>query len=194
MEPLFNGEYPSDMVALYDGIMPKIGDGDMKAIKAELDYLGINIYRRSVIAAGDEWAPINYQRAEASGVKTAMGWEVHPKSIDDIVSHIHAQYHPKSIYITENGAAFPDQVEPDGSIQDYERAQYLVDHLHNLSQAIERGVPVKGYFAWTLMDNFEWAEGYEARFGLVHVDFKTQRRTIKASGDIYAQICRSAIL
>lgn len=188
LDPIFRGAYPDDMMGLYSALAPRVMPGDMAAIAAPLDYLGVNVYRRSVIAAGDSMPPVNYRRVEPPGIYTFTGWEVYPPAIYDTLAYVHGNYGLRAIYITENGAAFPDRVEASGSIMDIERANYMVSHLEQIQRAIAAGIPLRGYFAWTLMDNFEWAYGYDARFGLIHVDFKTQQRRIKLSGELYGLI------
>jgi beta-glucosidase len=121
-----------------------------------------------------------------------VNYEIHPRCIHDILLYVHENYGPKAIYITENGMATkPETVARDGAITDLERAGYYVDHIAEMARAAAKGVPVKGYFAWTLMDNFEWAYGYTTPFGIAHVDYATQERRIKLSGEIYREICRN---
>ena len=188
LDAVFNGRYPQDMLDLYGPLLPEIRGSDMEAIAVPLDYLGINVYRRSIMAAGSELPPLNFKRITPGSDFTYMGWEVHPESLYDILAYVHENYRPPELIITENGSAYIDHVESDDRILDIERARYLVTHLEQAARAIEDGIPLTGYFAWTLMDNFEWAAGFDARFGLVHVDFATQRRLVKASGQIYASI------
>src|SRR3712207_2883368 len=118
-----------------------------------------------------------------------MGWEVPPEGLHDVLPRVHRDYAPPALYVTENGAAFEDRVV-DGAVDDPEREPYLHEHLLQAHRAIEAGAPLRGYFAWSLMDNFEWAFGYGRRFGLVHVDYATQTRTIKRSGRWYANVTR----
>jgi beta-glucosidase len=117
-----------------------------------------------------------------------MGWEVHGPGLYDILHTVHEHYGPKALYVTENGAAFEDVLDSDGRVRDRDRTAYLLDHLREVARAAADGLPLKGYFAWSLMDNFEWAHGYSKRFGLVHVGYATQRRTIKDSGRVFAHI------
>jgi beta-glucosidase len=186
LDPLFRGAYPEDMLRLYGGLAPRVQGGDLAL--APLDYLGINVYRRSVIADGDDCPPVSFRRVEPPGLYTGIGWEVYPSSLHDILAYVHRNDAPPALHITENGAAFVDVIEPDGSILDLERAEYLVAHLEQAGRALRAGIPLKGYFAWTLMDNFEWAHGYGQRFGLIHVDHATQRRRIKVSGELFGMI------
>jgi len=114
--------------------------------------------------------------------KTQMGWEIHPDGLIDVIELVQARAPELPVYITENGAAYPDTVDPDGTVHDEERRQFFQLHVDACQQAVERKLPLRGYFAWSLMDNFEWAFGYTRRFGLVYVDYATQRRVIKDSG------------
>jgi beta-glucosidase len=163
----------------------------MEAIAVPIDYLGVNVYRRSVIADGSDLPPVNFTRIKPPGSYTTMGWEVHPAALYDILAYVQENYAPDDLYITENGAAFTDVVGSDGAIVDLDRARYMVAHLEQAARAVQAGIPLKGYFAWTLMDNFEWACGFSQRFGLIHVDYETQRRRVKLSGDIFAEIAAS---
>jgi beta-glucosidase len=140
--------------------------------------VGINYYFRNVIGAGGRMPGSEY---------TDMGWEVHAPGLERVLLRLKADYRLPPIIITENGAAFPDEVGADGQIHDTRRTHFLKTHLNAVARAIAQGVDVRGYFVWSLLDNFEWAYGYSKRFGIVHVDFATQRRTIKDSGAWYAQ-------
>ncbi len=160
----------------------------MQRINAPIDFLGVNLYRRTVIAAGDELPPINYRRVNPPGEYTLMGWEVSNTALYDTLVEVNRRYGPKSVYVTENGAAFEDDVADDGRVHDEQRVDYFRNHLTQAERAIDAGVPLKGYFAWSLMDNFEWAYGYTRPFGVVHVDFATQKRTIKDSGHYLARV------
>ncbi|KZK76663.1 Beta-glucosidase A [Pseudovibrio sp. W64] len=188
LDAIFNGRYPTDMLETYKAVLPHIETTDLQEIRQPLDYLGINIYRRSIIKDGTEFAPVNFKRHLPEGQYTQMDWEVHPECLYDILQYVNTNYAPKQLFITENGAAFSDTLETDGSIQDWDRSTYVLSHLKQAARAIEDGVPLKGYFCWTLMDNFEWAEGYLPCFGLIHVDFETQKRTIKQSGRLYSTV------
>lgn len=192
LDALYKGGYPADMMEVFAALLPEIHADDFRIIAKPFDLLGINIYRRSVIGAGQDQPPINYRRQPPQAGITHMGWEVWPRSIYDILCWVHANYRPARMAISENGAAFIDRVDADGRVRDIERARYVIDHVEQVARAAADGVPVEGYFAWTLMDNFEWAAGYDARFGLIHVDFATQERRIKDSGRLYEMICRHA--
>ena len=192
LDAVFIGSYPEDILDHCSHLLPEIREGDLATIAQPLDYLGVNIYRRSVIGAGTELAPLNFGRVNPPGTYTATGWEIWPQCIRDALNFVHEAYGPKELYITENGmATAPEVPGADGRIEDRTRARYIVEHLEEVAKAIQAGVPVKGYFAWTLIDNFEWASGYTVPFGIAHVDFKTQERRLKLSGEVYGQIARA---
>ena len=167
-----------------------VAEGDMEIISQPIDYLGINYYTRTVY------------RADASGwfevvpptdtPLTAMGWEITPDAFTELLVDLHHRYTLPPIYITENGAAMDDELI-NGEVLDNDRTAYFHSHLNAVHDAIEKGVDIKGYFAWSLMDNFEWALGYSKRFGIVYVDYETQKRTIKQSGNAYAELVKSRI-
>jgi beta-glucosidase len=166
--------YPEDMLERYAEILPPIADGDLETIAAPLDFLGINYYTRNVVRAGV--GEVAMDGAE----HTDMGWEVYPDGLRDLLVRLHAEYELPDLYITENGAAFPDS-RNNGTVRDPRRIAYLGGHLDAVASAIADGVPVRGYFLWSLLDNFEWAFGYSRRFGIVYVDFETLERVPKDS-------------
>ena len=185
-DPVFLGHYPRDIVEGFGKDVP-IQSGDMEAISAPLDFLGVNYYTRNVVTFDPISQPLQYSAVTLPGVeRTAMGWEVHPDSFRDLLIRIHRDYGPKKMYITENGSAWDDQVI-NGEIHDRSRISYLERHLEALNEVRSQGAPIEGYFAWSMMDNFEWAFGYEKRFGIIHVDYKTQKRTPKASAHYYRE-------
>ncbi|MFN8450980.1 MAG: GH1 family beta-glucosidase [Anaerolineae bacterium] len=193
LDPLYRGRYPQDIMEHYAPFMPDIQPGDMETIAAPIDFLGINYYSRAVIKAGTEpEKPFDHVRPE--GEYTAMNWEVYPKALYSVLRRIHADYNPGSIYITENGAAYDDVLTPGGEIHDERRTAYYQSHLKAMYDAIEDGVPVDGYFAWSLLDNFEWGEGYAKRFGLYYVDYNTLERYLKDTGKYYAQVAATGTL
>ena len=185
-DPVFKGSYPSDVVDGFCKEVP-IHSGDMATISTPLDFLGINFYTRQTVTADNTSRPLPYKPVMVEGVeRTAMGWEVHPQSLTDIIMRVHRDYSPAEIYITENGSAWDDSID-NGVINDGSRVSYLERHLDATFAAQSQGAPVKGYFAWSLMDNFEWAYGYGKRFGIVHVDYATQKRTPKSSAHYYRE-------
>jgi beta-glucosidase len=136
-----------------------------------------------------EWVGVEGVRFLPSGLpRTELGWEVAPAGLTDLLVRLHAEYPRVPLYITENGAAYPDVIGPDGQVRDMDRLAYLDGHLRAAHAAIEQGVDLRGYFCWSLLDNLEWAEGYAKRFGMVHVDFETQARTVKESARWYAGV------
>ncbi|NLJ80839.1 MAG: beta-glucosidase [Firmicutes bacterium] len=177
LDPLFRGEYPRDLQES-SFIGSFVQEGDFSLIAAPLDFLGINYYSRDRIGADKEGRPVKYP---AERELTAMGWEVYPQGLFDLLSRVDRDYGPLPLYITENGAAFEDTPQ-EGRVADFERKNYLKEHFAQAARAVEAGVPLKGYYVWSLLDNFEWAYGYERRFGLIYVDFKTQKRILKDSG------------
>jgi beta-glucosidase len=179
IRPLMEGLYPSVMDALPDAEKPEIHPGDMDLIACPLDFLGVNYYTRAIYRANQDRPFVRLPPGNRP--RTEMGWEICPEAFTDLLVSLDRKYSLPPLFITENGAAMKDSVDQ-GQINDSRRAQYFQDHLEAVNQAMERGVDVRGYFAWTLMDNFEWAHGYEKRFGLVHVDYATQKRTVKMSG------------
>lgn len=185
LDPIFKGHYPTAAYDLVGENMPKIHDGDMALIAQELDYVGINFYSRNLYSAQ---GPIDH--VEGSEY-TEMGWEVCAPALRRLLVKIHNEYHLPPIYITENGAAFPDVVSPDGKIHDPRRLDYLKQHFIQTRLAMQDGVDVRGYMVWSLMDNFEWGHGFTKRFGIVRVDYETQKRTIKDSGEWYAEVIRT---
>jgi beta-glucosidase len=184
-DPIFKGTYPEDALTSIQWDQHPVFDGDLAIINTPTDFLGLNYYTRDVVE--DEGfddverpAPI----IDADLLRTTMGWEVYPDGLRDLLVWLHETYDAPPIYVTENGAAFVDRVT-DGRVHDPERIAYFDRHVAAVAEAIDLGVDVRGYFAWSLLDNFEWAFGYDQRFGLVHVDFDTQVRTIKDSGYWY---------
>jgi len=184
MKPIMDGKYPDIINQLPSDHLPDIHPGDMELISQSVDYLGINFYTRQVYKAHptDIYEPI-----APTGPLTDMGWEIYPQSFTDLLVSLNKTYTLPPIYITENGAAMPDTYN-NGEVNDLDRLSYYNTHLNAVHNAIEQGVVIHGYFAWSLMDNFEWAEGYLKRFGIVYVDYKTQQRTIKNSGLAYKEL------
>jgi beta-glucosidase len=179
LEPLLGLGYPADMLEHYAGILPTIEDGDLSSIAAPLDFLGVNYYSRAVVRAGSN--PAAPVAVDVDGAeRTEMGWEVYPDGLKDLLVRLHREYELPAVYITENGAAYPDS-RRNGSVADPRRISYVERHLAALTDAISEGVPIRGYFLWSLLDNFEWAFGFSRRFGIVYVDFDTLERVPKDS-------------
>ena len=188
LDPLYGRGYPDDMLRTY-GIAPPVRDGDLERIATPTEFLGVNYYFRVVVVDDpDGPAPFARQVPVPGSRETAMGWEAYAAGLEQLLVRVDADYGPARIFVTESGAAWPDKVTEAGTVEDKERTDYLEQHIEACVAAAARGVPVAGYFVWSLLDNFEWAYGYDKRFGLVHVDYATQRRTVKASGYRYAEI------
>jgi len=180
LDPIFLARYPADMAEEWAPIMPTIHDGDLETIAAPIDFLGINNYTSPLVAADDNGGRSQIVRRQ--GVEhTDMGWEIVPDGLHDLLVRVHRDYEPRAIYVTENGAAFPDVRGHDGSVADPERQGYFESYIDAAARAVGDGVPLRGYFAWSLLDNFEWAWGYWKRFGLVYIDYPTLERVPKGS-------------
>jgi beta-glucosidase len=190
LDALYRGRYPDDMVGLYGEAMPEIAPGDMALIAQPTDFLAVNYYFRNLVTY-DPAGPIFAARPVIPGGApvTATGWEVYPEGLYDALKRVHDEYAPPRLLITENGAAYADVVA-DGQVDDPERESYIREHLLQAHRAIQDGVPLQGYFVWSLLDNFEWAAGYDKRFGIVYVDYSTQERIVKRSGHWYAEVTR----
>jgi beta-glucosidase len=206
LDPLLRGGYPPDVLARLGPIAGTeyLHDGDDAVIAAPLDFLGVNYYARTVVRAAvptDTLAGTGRQPAwvgsedvvpvGAGHERTAMGWEIDPTGLRDILVRVAREYGSPVLYVTENGAAFDDQVAPDGAVHDPDRTAYVDGHLRAAREAITQGADLRGYFVWSLLDNFEWAFGYSKRFGIVRVDFATQARTVKDSGRWFGGVARS---
>jgi len=190
LDPLFKGQYPADMLEAYGDDAPTIADGDMALTSVPLDYLGINYYTRALVKAGTE-APLFIETVRGENDHTDQDWEVYPDGLYCLLKWIDAEYHPTKIFITENGAAYDDVKSPDGTVDDVPRERYLRLHFAAAHRAVTEGVPLTGYFVWSLLDNFEWAWGYAKRFGIVYVDFDTCERTVKRSGAFVRDVIRN---
>ncbi|MDT4911467.1 MAG: beta-glucosidase [Pseudonocardiales bacterium] len=193
LDPLHGRGYPVDMTDLY-GVEPPVLADDLDTIAAPLDFLGINYYFRMRAAADPTVATLGYRAVPVDGAATtAMGWEIHPQGLRDLLVRVAKEYESPALYVTESGGAFDDVPDADGYVRDLERAEYLRMHIDAMRSAMADGAPVKGFYAWSLLDNFEWAYGYRPRFGLAYVDYATQRRTIKHSGEVYAEIIANGV-
>lgn len=186
IEPPQGLGYPIEDLPMLRKLEDYIQDGDMKRVEFDFDFYGLQNYTR-VVAKGNgiipflQGTPVNPKKMRPKPEITDMGWEVHPEGIYKMLKYFDKYDGIKKIIVTENGCAFPDVVE-NGRVHDHERKKFYQDYIRNVLRAKKEGVNVAGYFAWSLLDNFEWAEGYHARFGIVHVDFETQKRTIKDTG------------
>ncbi|MEU1281324.1 GH1 family beta-glucosidase [Streptomyces sp. NPDC005805] len=197
LDPVFRGRLPEDLIRDTAPVTDWsfVADGDLEAASAPIDSLGINYYSPTVVAAGSSESPSPWAGAEqhvrflpAPGPRTAMDWPVDADGLHELLIRLRDDLPGVPLVITENGAAYEDYADPSGEVKDPERVEYLHAHLAAVHRAIEDGADVRGYFLWSLLDNFEWAYGYSKRFGIVHVDFASQRRTFKDSARWYASV------
>lgn len=193
LDPLFKGSYPEDILEHYQkrNISFSYNEEDFKIIMQPMDFLALNYYSPEFIKYDEANDFIGINDQLASFEKTEMDWIVYPQGLNDLLKRLERDYGKVDLIISENGAAFNDVVDNDGNIQDNRRINYLHEHLLACHQAIEEGVNLKGYYLWSLMDNFEWSYGYSKRFGLIHVDFETLKRTIKQSGYWYKNVIQN---
>lgn len=185
LDPLAGKGYPQDMWEYYADHTPQIDDKDLDMIAAPIDFLGINYYNPDQIADNPDGPPPQTVNIPDGSLQRTADREIYPQGLYESLVRIHRDYDFPAIYITENGAAYHDNVADDGGVHDTERIEFLDAHFEQAALAIEVGVPLKGYFVWTLMDNFEWREGYTIRYGLIYVDFQTQERILKDSARWY---------
>jgi beta-glucosidase len=197
LDPVFLGQYPEDLWDRLDkrGLAPAVYGRDMAEIAAPIDFLGVNYYVDQVVADAPETGDtLAYQEVPADGPVTASGWPIAPNELPKLLVGLAARYRPRAFYITESGANFEDPPPDGGVVRDPRRVAYLRAHFAAALDAIAAGVPLRGYFVWTLLDNFEWIWGFQPRFGVVHLDRETQQRTIKESGRFLAHIARTNTL
>ena len=210
LDPTMRGEYPADVLADTAGVTDWgfVRDGDLALIRQPIDALGLNYYSPTVVRAyagsgprleadghGDGAASAwpaceDVEFPPQPGPKTDMGWSIDARGMTELLLRLAREYPGVDLYVTENGAAYPDVLTDDGAVHDDDRIAYLHDHLTAVADAVEAGAPVRGYYLWSLLDNFEWSYGFSKRFGLVHVDYETQVRTVKDSGRWYAEVVR----
>ncbi len=201
LDPLYGRGYPGDMIADYrrKGFVQGedlafVQDGDYATMAAPCDFLGVNYYMREICRSHDVPEEENEPRliqAPGPETRTDIGWEVYPDGLFDILYRVHSGYRPPKLYVTENGCSYGDAPDAEGRVRDERRIAYLRDHFAVAQRAVEQGVPLAGYFVWSLMDNFEWGEGYTQRFGIIWVDYETQERILKDSAHWYADFIRS---
>ena len=201
LDPLFRGSYPDNLFTDMGVTPPTVHDDDFSIISTPIDFLGVNYYSRMLVRGSEDPATIaehtvpfnNYEAVERvpGASYTEMGWEIFPDGLANILTRIHREYAPRAMVVTESGAAFDDHLDGIGTVHDQRRIDYLRAHIQTVAQVIRQGVPIKGYVVWSFLDNFEWSEGYQRRFGLVYVDYPTQRRIIKDSGRWYASFVAS---
>ena len=201
LDPLFRGSYPKDVLSHYGqrgADLSFVHDGDLDRISAPVDFLGVNYYFRHTVrdapeedASDEPFADLNARAiVPHAAEKTAMGWPVDPEGLKEMLVRVKDEYADLPLYVTENGRAVNDYADPDGRVKDEERISYLDAHFRAAREAMDQGVDLRGYMVWSFLDNFEWAEGYSKRFGMVFVDYATQRRTPKASARWYSGVIR----
>ena len=192
LDPALLGSFPAEMPEIFGDAWPRVTDEELALIRQPIDFLGVNYYTRGVMRHDPTGAPLDFARVPQEGVAhTELDWEVYPEGLTDTLVWVKQRYGDIPLYITENGAAFPDAASADELVPDTLRVDYLRRHLLAARAAITAGVDLRGYFVWSLLDNFEWSHGYSKRFGIVHVDYATQVRTPKASAAFYAEVIRS---
>jgi beta-glucosidase len=193
LDPVFLGHYPKELTEIFGEAWPEWPDADMRLIRQPIDFLGINYYTRNVTRYYRDILPLRSKGVpQVDAVTTQTDWEVFPEALTRVLLWVTERYGKVPIYITENGAAFYDPPTPlDGRVEDPLRVEYYRQHLRAAHDAMSKGVDLRGYFAWSLLDNYEWALGYSKRFGIIHVDYSTQKRTIKSSGRYYAEVIRT---
>ena len=192
LDPVFFGSYPDEMHEMFGEAWPEFPQGDFEVIRAPVDFIGINYYKRGVTQNDPNKI---VERAinipEPGAIVTETDWPVYPQGLTDILTWFRERYGEMPVYITENGAAFYDPPSAvDGTVDDPLRVHYLKEHIAAVSQAMEKGVDVRGYFVWSLLDNLEWSLGFSKRFGIVHVNFQTLERTPKKSALVYRDFIR----
>jgi len=192
LDPVFLGRYPDEMRQIFGDAWPQWPQQDFDLIGQKLDFLGVNYYTRSVSKADARALPVRAAPVkQEQATYTETNWEVYPPGLTDTLNWVRTRYGDLPLYITENGAAFPDPPTSDALREDTQRVDYLRSHMRAVHAAIEAGCNVQGYFVWSLFDNLEWSLGFSKRFGIVHVDFATLRRTPKASARFYSTVISS---
>jgi beta-glucosidase len=193
LDPALEGRYPEELPEIFDDAWPRWSAEEVAPLRAPGDFLGINYYTRSVTRADAECWPLGSSAVRQDGARyTETGWEVYAQGLMDTLTWVKQRYGDLPLYVTENGAAFPDPAQaPAGGVEDPLRVAYLREHLRALRDARAAGCDLRGYFVWSLLDNLEWAHGYSKRFGLVHVDFASQQRTPKSSARFYSGVIAS---
>jgi len=193
LDPALQGRYPEELQEVFGEAWPGWSPEEVAALRTPIDFLGVNYYTRSVTRADAESWPLRASAVrQEEATHTETGWEVYPQGLEETLSWVKNRYGDVPLYVTENGAAFPDPAQaPAGRVEDPLRVAYLREHLRALRGAVAAGCDVRGYFVWSLLDNLEWAHGFSKRFGIVHVDFASQRRTAKTSARFYSDVIAS---
>ena len=191
LDALFRGSYPDDILSLYEhraGPLDVIHEGDLELISQPIDFLGINFYRPNLVANDPGNSVLELREVETDAEQTAMGWPVIPEALTELLVRVKRDYGDLPLLITENGAAFDDILDGGGVVEDPRRLAYIKAHLQAVAEAIAEGVDVRGYYVWSLLDNFEWEHGYSKRFGIVYIDYASQRRVPKRSALWYRDL------
>jgi beta-glucosidase len=192
LDPVLLGRYPEELPEVFGQAWPPFPTSDLDQIRRPIDFLGMNYYTRGVMRYDRKAWPLAARHVRQPGLHTQTKWEVYPEGLAATLTWVRDRYGAVPLYVTENGAAFADVPPVEGAeVDDPLRVAYLRDHLRAAHRAIDAGVDLRGYFAWSLLDNFEWSGGFSKRFGLIRVDYATQKRTLKASGRFYADVIRS---
>ncbi len=192
LDPVLLGKIRPELPEMFGSAWPEWTAKELQQVHAPIDFVGINYYLRWIVSDDDSAGPPRARIITPPNCRlTATDWEIYPAGLLEILQTVKSRYGDLPLYITENGAAFDDVLLPNGNLDDRPRIEYLHDHLQAVGQAIDSGVNVRGYFAWSLLDNFEWQAGYSKRFGIVYVDFETQRRVPKSSAQFYSDVIRS---
>jgi beta-glucosidase len=192
LDPIFRGAYPEELAQAWGALLPSFSADEMAAVTSPIDFLGLNYYTRAVVRDDPGAGPLRVGHVRMQGAPhTAMDWEIYPDGLREILTTIDARYDHPTLYVTENGAAFDEAPGPDGIVHDAPRREYLRDHFAAAHMAMGQGVRLRGYYVWSLLDNFEWAYGYSRTFGIVHTDYATQVRTPKESARWYAEVIRT---
>ncbi|MGC4939477.1 GH1 family beta-glucosidase [Kribbella sp. DT2] len=191
LDPTAGRGFPADMVETYGVELPE-QPGDLDIIAAPTDFIGLNYYFRQIIKADESVPVLGFSQVPGPNAEhTMLDWEIHPAGLEELILRLAKEYGAEKIYITENGSAWVDQPDASFTVDDTQRTAYLDGHLAACVRAVQQGAPLAGYFAWSLMDNFEWAYGYAPRFGLAYVDYPTGTRVMKTSGTTYADLIKS---
>jgi beta-glucosidase len=193
LDPILKGNYPVQLSELFSkyASLPVMNSDDMEIIHEPIDFLGVNNYSLTSVAYDASKMPFQLTFAETGKAKTDAGWEIYPEGIYDLLMYLNKEYNGIKLMITENGAAFRDVIDQDGNINDNDRIHFLKEHIAQINYAIRDGVNLAGYYLWSLMDNFEWRMGYSLRFGLVYIDYPTQKRILKKSGYWYKEVIKN---
>jgi beta-glucosidase len=196
LDPIFKSSYPEDMKKVFNkfvGEFDFICDGDLEKISIKNDFLGVNYYTRELIKFSQD-SDLKFKKVHGNFARTEMDWEIVPEALYDLILRLRDEYTKIPIYITENGAAFDDRLSRRGEVRDIKRIDYLKRHLSKVARLNQKGMDIRGYFLWSLIDNFEWQHGYSKRFGIIYVDYKTQERILKKSAFWYKDLIKTRII